>query len=325
MVLHKQSKCLNGSLLTLTLLAAITIPFRAQADPLSSIVVYGDSLSDNGNLFAVSGQPGAPYYNGRRSNGPVAVEQLAANLGAPLIDFAWIGATTGIGNYADGGTPTSFGTYSLPGMLTEFNSTKQSLTPYLGGLFIVWGGPNDFISPSPLDSTPQQVINRGVSDILTIVNGLKSLGATNILVPGMPDLGLTPDFASQGPIAAAAATAATNAFNAALISQLPVGVTYFDTASLLRSIVANPAAYGFTDAKDACFTGTSLCADPSTYVFFDNLHPTTQADALLAQEFAVAVAAPEPGTVTSVAGALFAIAIFQSHRVRKSRRQTTAD
>jgi outer membrane lipase/esterase len=43
----------------------------AQADGFSAVVVYGDSLSDNGNLYAATGQPGAPYYDGRRSNGPV--------------------------------------------------------------------------------------------------------------------------------------------------------------------------------------------------------------------------------------------------------------
>ena len=124
----------------------------AQAGSLSAVVVYGDSLSDNGNLFAATGQPGAPYYQGRRSDGPVAVEQLAAALGTPLLDFAWIGATTGIGNYADGGTPTTVGSFSLPGMQAEFAATQASLGPYLAsGLFIVWGGPNDFLSPSPLD------------------------------------------------------------------------------------------------------------------------------------------------------------------------------
>ena len=79
-------------------------------------MVYGDSLSDNDDLFAATGQPGATYFQGRRSDGPVAVEQLAAALGAPLIDFAWLGATSGSGNYADGGTPTTSGLISLPGM-----------------------------------------------------------------------------------------------------------------------------------------------------------------------------------------------------------------
>src|SRR4051812_38820866 len=75
----------------------------AEAEPFSLVVVYGDSLSDNGNLFGAAALPGPPYFQGRRSDGPVAVEKLAAALGVPLLDFAWIGATTGIGNIGDGG------------------------------------------------------------------------------------------------------------------------------------------------------------------------------------------------------------------------------
>src|SRR5438270_12307648 len=77
----------------------------------SSVVVFGDSLSDNGNLFAASGGlvPQVPYYNGRFSNGPVAVEQLSGLLGVPLLDFALGGATTGVGNQIDGGTQGALG------------------------------------------------------------------------------------------------------------------------------------------------------------------------------------------------------------------------
>src|SRR5689334_18901018 len=77
----------------------------ADASPITSVVVYGDSLSDNGNLFAAVGFPPPPYFHGRFSDGPVAVEQLAASLGVPLFDFAVGGATTGIGG-TDGGSPT---------------------------------------------------------------------------------------------------------------------------------------------------------------------------------------------------------------------------
>lgn len=163
----------------------------AQASTYSAVIVYGDSLSDNGNLFAATGQPASPYYDGRMSNGPVAVEQLAALLGTPLLDNAWVGATTGIGNIGDGGTPTSFGLYNLPGMQTEFAYTEASLGPYLSsGLFVVWGGPDDLLSPSPLDTTTAEIVNRAVNDEVGIVQNLLSLGAQHILVPGMPNLGL---------------------------------------------------------------------------------------------------------------------------------------
>jgi phospholipase/lecithinase/hemolysin len=296
--------------------AALLLPLRTPAESLSSIVVYGDSLSDNGNLFAATGQPGAPYYAGRRSNGPVAVEQMATRLGVPLVDYAWTGATTGTGNYGDQGSTTTSGTYHLPGMLTEFSSTQQAITPYLGGLFIVWGGPNDFLAPSPLDQGPQDTIARGVGNLVTIVDQLLSRGATNILVPGMPDLGLTPYFHSLGPATAAAASVVTNAFNAALVSELPTSVKFVDTAALLRSIVAHPAAYGFTNVTEACFDGFSVCADPSQYLFFDDFHPTTQADALVAQEF-LATTAPEPGMAVCVAGALF-VTFLVRFRVRRT-------
>ncbi len=116
----------------IALLAFLCFASSALASPYGSVVVYGDSLSDNGNLFAATGNPGAPYYQGRRSDGPVAVEYVASRLGVPLIDHAWIGATTGIGNYGDNGTVTSFGVHNLPGMMTTYTATSASLTPCLG-------------------------------------------------------------------------------------------------------------------------------------------------------------------------------------------------
>jgi outer membrane lipase/esterase len=51
----------------------------AAADPrdYGRVVAFGDSLSDNGNLFANTGVPQAPYFNGRFSTGPTFIELLA--------------------------------------------------------------------------------------------------------------------------------------------------------------------------------------------------------------------------------------------------------
>jgi cholinesterase len=296
------------------LVFAWVIPAAAVfASPYTSVVVYGDSLSDNGNFYAATGQPPSPpYYLGRRSDGPVAVEQLATSLGVPLVDYAWIGATTGVGNYADGGTVTSLGTFGLPGMTTVFNATKAGLGPYVaGGLFVVWGGPNDFLAPSPLDTHPGEVIARAVGNELAIVAGLQGLGVQHILVPGMPDLGLTPYVRSLGPTAVAQATAFTDAFNAALVAALSPGTIYFDTAGLLRSVVSDPAAFGFTNVTAPCFDGATVCADPSEYLFFDSFHPTTATDAILARGFAAAV--PEPGAMALIVIA-FAACLGASRR-----------
>jgi hypothetical protein len=58
----------------------------------SRLVVFGDSLSDNGNLFELIGQPLPPYWDGRSSNGPTYAEQLAQLLHVPLDDLAFGGA-----------------------------------------------------------------------------------------------------------------------------------------------------------------------------------------------------------------------------------------
>ena len=49
----------------------LTMSAAALAGPFTSVIAYGDSLSDNGNLYQVAGRPPSPpYFNGRFSNGP---------------------------------------------------------------------------------------------------------------------------------------------------------------------------------------------------------------------------------------------------------------
>jgi hypothetical protein len=81
----------------------------------SQVVVYSDSLADSGNIYKLFGVPGPPYWHGRWSNGPVAIEDMASILGMPLLDYAYAAATTGLGNLIDGGTPEQLGSLGLPG------------------------------------------------------------------------------------------------------------------------------------------------------------------------------------------------------------------
>ena len=295
----------------------------ASASTYNAVVVYGDSLSDNGNFYnAVGGifPPTPPYALGRRSDGPLAVEYLASQFHVPLIDLAWIGATTGIGNYADGGTVTSPGFAPLPGMSSVFAATGAYRAPFLSdGLFVVWGGPNDVLAPSPLDVSqglvnPAGVIGRAVGNLLGIVGQLQAEGAQNILVPGMPDLGLTPYFRGMGFAAAAQASAFTDAFNAALLAGLPTGAMYYDTAGFLREVDADPQAYGLSDVSDPCFDSEqfldglalkapyTICGNSRNYLFFDSFHPGTVANALLADAFVERV--PEPASISLLGLAL---------------------
>ena len=43
----------------------------AAAQQFSDVVAFGDSLSDNGNLYKATGFPPPPYWEGRYTNGRV--------------------------------------------------------------------------------------------------------------------------------------------------------------------------------------------------------------------------------------------------------------
>lgn len=76
------------------------LPGGVSAAAFNDIVAFGDSLTDNGNIYAISGgllpDPDT-YYEGRFSNGPVWVEYMAAQLklNGTLDDNAYGGAKSG--------------------------------------------------------------------------------------------------------------------------------------------------------------------------------------------------------------------------------------
>ena len=320
---------------------ALLIPGAVLAAPITSLVVVGDSLSDNGNAFVLTGGafPPAPYAH-HGSNGPVAVDQLAARLGVALTpsalggtNYAVLGAATGpiavpgTSIVTDNFTVVRYGQLALEGT----GILNQAGAIALGGiadpahtLFFVWGGSNDFF----LDQSPASAVN-AVNNLATAIGTLYAAGARRFLVPGMPDLSLTPSGLALPPLQRAALQGLSAGFNVGLetaltlLDPLPgIEITRFDTFALLTALSANPAGFGFSNATDSCLSGTletgvSVCGDPSSYVFWDSTHPTTAAHAVLGNAFADAVLVPEPAVV-ALAGVGFALVGLR--RARASRR-----
>lgn len=290
----------TGLLLAATPAAAVV----AVATPFSGLVVFGDSLSDAGRLFASTGGafPPAPYYQGRLSNGPVAVEYLAAGLGlnaGNFLDLAVAGATTG----ADG----TFGAGT--GMLAQLAGYQLALGANTAAdsnaLYMVWGGANDLRGGGSIAAA--------VNNLSTIVSTLYTLGARNFLLPNLPDLGLTPEAReSATPGASLIATAASEAFNrglsdeyARLAAQWSDEHFYaFDAMGAQRAITTGSPGNGFANVSSACLNLATLvaCSGPDTYLYWDQIHPTAAAHASLGAGMLAAV--PEPQAMLMMAAGL---------------------
>jgi phospholipase/lecithinase/hemolysin len=305
-------------------------PTVAAAHSFTSLVVFGDSLSDSGRAFALSGgaYPPSPPYAQRLSNGPVASEHLAARLGLPLAPSSTPGGT----NYAVGGATTgdknvSWETDTPPGLqsiaaLQHTGMTAQTTEFLTSGpavdrsraLFFVWGGPNDIVLAHLTGGDVALAAATAVENLTAIVQTLALAGGQHVLVPNMVDVGATPEFLGSG--LEGALRILVQEFNAGLAlsmslleqeleaNGLPVDIRLFDTFTAFDTVLNNPQAFGFTNTTDQCVENLdALLAGCPGYVFFDFTHPTAEAHRLLGLGFATTVVPAPPAAALAVAGA----------------------
>lgn len=258
----------------------------ASAQSYGRLVVFGDSLSDNGNLFRSTRgtEPRSPpNFNGRFSNGPVFTELLGfANLnGFPTV--------TGNTNFAFGGARTDLAT-TPPGIRTQLNLYLAA-----GGRFgpddlvVVYGGANNIfqgIQGAAASANPLAAISAvstgAAADIGLVISAAAARGAGTLLVPNLPSLGATPQFSTSP--ARPLAEAATGVLNSALLAQVNAaaaanGATnfiYMDVNSFNAFVLANPGAFGFSNITTPCLNAATgaVCSNPDSFLFFDNVHPT---------------------------------------------------
>ncbi|RZJ00047.1 MAG: autotransporter domain-containing protein [Brevundimonas sp.] len=281
----------NAAVAALSVAALGAVSTAAQAQTYNRLVVFGDSLSDNGNLFAISGQPPAPYFQGRFSNGPVFTELLGFNAGR----FTAGAPVTGSINYAFGGARTDSAA-SPPGMRNQLLAyTGAGGTFGANDLVSILGGANNIFQALPaaaVASSPQAsiqpVANAAAADINFIVNSVAGAGAGTILVSNLPRLGITPQFRT-GPAAPLADFAGTS-FNSALLTNMMTtaaarpntNIILLDLYKVSDTLAASPGRFGLTNATDSCFNGVTVCSNPDGYLYWDGVHPTAAGHRLLA-------------------------------------------
>ena len=303
------------------LLAALTVTASAGPDDFDRVVTFGDSLSDNGNIDAATFGvvPGPDYFFGRFSSGPTFAELLAgdadfengessqARFFGPLF-VPNPGSVSGDVNLAVGGAQTTGGLIpSVSTQITLFNLVGGSIGP--NDLVTTLAGANDIFNADLDPAAAIDAANAQTQNIETLV----SLGARTIIVANLPNLGATPEFNGNA-VTAQLGLDATNAFNAQFdtgiedlaAANAQANLVQADLQSAFEVIVANPAAFGFTNVTDPCLVesggGNTVCDNPDEFLFFDGVHPTGAGHALLAQYIAALLSTDELGRSVAVLG-----------------------
>lgn len=323
-------------LLAGAIVAGLLASQAASATDFSQVVVFGDSLSDAGNISLASAPQIQPPLRFTTNPGKTAAELVADGLGHPITaslaggtDFAWGGAGL-VNNVA--AVPT------LPQQLGMYlTATGGQADP--NALYQVWGGANDifYLTGTSTDSTvlATGTANAAITEV-GMLGQLKAAGANYVVVYNLPDLGKTPSAAAQGAAASAGATQLAVLYNSTLssgLSQLSsqgLNVVPVNTYGLINEVVANPAAFGFSNVTDAAcgLAASSVQCGPQgaglpysyaagtdeSYLFADGVHPTTAAHRLLSQVVLAELAAP--GQISLLGEAPLASSAAQYRAIR---------
>lgn len=301
-------------------LALAALPAFAQT--YSQTVFFGDSLTDAGAFrpgLVQSAGPSAAIL-GRFTTNPGLVwsELLAGYYGTganPYYQYrvGTLGTDATATNFAVGGARVAtagtspFGP-AVPSLQTQVSTylSANGGRANANALYTVWGGANDIFAIAA--GAPTTTLATAVTAHVGIVNSLTAAGARYILVPTLPDMGLTPAARAQGATAQAQLSALSGTYNTNLFNGLAAAglrVIPLDTYNLLREVVASPSTYGITNVTGtACqpqVTAQSLTCNPNTYVnpsapytylFADGVHPSLATHQIIADHAISVLEAP---------------------------------
>jgi outer membrane lipase/esterase len=299
---------------TLGALLAFAVCFPAWADdkghdrlPFDRLVVFGTSLSDPGNFFALTKSqstppdwgvdqfliPAAPYARGGHhfSNGPTWIEQLARR------------AKVRAANYAVGGARArnDGSTVHLSEQVDRFLDDSAGGLPG-DALYVIEMGGNDIRDALAVGGgAAGEAILAGALEAISInIMNLYARGARRFLVWNAPDLGRTPAVIALDRLSPGAALGAgmlTVAFNANLNQilgdlggALPgARIERLDAYAKLNTVLMHPQLFGLRDVDSACIMPNDppfSCQHPDRFLFWDGIHPTKAAHGILAEEAA---------------------------------------
>jgi phospholipase/lecithinase/hemolysin len=309
-------RSLVKGILILGLMAPTLLPAQP---PSQELFFFGDSLSDAGNFFTELGEfvvqpfepiPDAPYAIGGHhfSNGRTWAEQLATLLHSPLSGRPASRSPGLFTNYAVGRSRARAGAPVFP--LFDLSTQVNLFFADFGGnappeaTYVVWSGSNDLrdafaaLALDPSGATTAAIMQDAITAVANNIVALYGAGAREFLVLNLPNIGNCPAVRALGqqdpalPIIAEQLSALSNANLAGALDGLEgllpgIEILRLDVFVLLNEIVADPQAFGLTNATDSCLrfwvVGGAFCTRPNAYLFWDGAHPTKRGHALLAE------------------------------------------
>ncbi|KAM0747335.1 hypothetical protein T439DRAFT_383462 [Meredithblackwellia eburnea MCA 4105] len=265
-----------------------------------------------------------PYTlgGGRYSNGPVAVEYMAMSNTTPplnankatikLIDYAYGGAEID-NSLVSGSVPASkdqisqylsdlkSGAISI-GSRKVLHYINTGINPVTAiWLDTIWGG----FTPDLIANATRRV-SANIAAVATQVRSINTNGVVystchgaDYLIVGIPPLEIVPSLIYQASNNAtelallkkltAQYNAGISAFAATFKKEARNGnVFYYDLAALWYSFHSTPKTYGFTISPitTTCYNSSAntVCSKPTSYLYFDSLHPVTSAHLKIAQK-----------------------------------------
>jgi phospholipase/lecithinase/hemolysin len=309
-------------LLSVAVFLATPILVNAQAPAFTQVIVFGDSLSDDGNIahrardlvgfsypssnFNYSDyrftddtntSPAANLYVGtwheqlEKTFLRLAVAKNSLDGGT---DYAFGGATTkdGTQDRTIINNPFPFGggdfTITIDNMGKQINDYLASHATDANALYILWGGGNDLF-----DDHSAQSVSDTANRVGGLIVRLANAGARNFLVPNVPPLGAVPNsFGDPNRVLALDYASAIyrdhlNSVIASTISGLAgsgitIHVYTFDVWLDLIRVLGQPAHYNFVNTIDSAQGASGV--NPDEYLFWDDIHPTTGGHHELANE-----------------------------------------
>jgi phospholipase/lecithinase/hemolysin len=278
------SKMKKSSLLAFSLTVASLI-FSVGNARATQFVMFGDSLSDNGNTLAAAAVPQPPYYKERWTDGPNWVDYFTwlAQL-PPATAYLQNGGT----NFAVGGS-----TSPLLGVQITIYLAANGGHANKDDLYAIWIGANDFTAGVNA-STTVDAIQAGLAL-------LRSAGAERIILLDVPDISLTPRVIATGSAGVQAAKQFVTSVNTSLKARLPleafllgIKLTYVDVNAIFTQIVERPVLFGFSNSTGAAFNPSTgiVQPNPDLYVFWDGFHPTKRVHWIAASTVFQRVRAP---------------------------------